>query len=397
MSTIIKVRCIDQVLTFENTPVVASGGLEEDRVQFYFCDKWDGYAKTAVFWLQEAEAYHAVLELDDSCAIPVEVLTGPGVMYFGVFGVDPSGRRRTTEVLRYTITKGVITDGTAPSDPTQEIYTQLLAKYAEVGPVVAEAAAQAKTAAEQTAESAQICQQMGEQMEAHAARHAIGGEDPLTPKDIGAEPADESLTRYVGDRLLTGDGTEVEIRDPFRWYTVFLVPFTYPNVTSFDSPGGIGTFQYVEVDLPAEINLDEFCYEFQVAVYGLQRYGDTGVNTVNATVYLADAQGSRSNETALFSLYRTTADPLAHIVYPYACTYFVKTMPAHPGISWAQGYKAGELVFDPEGGGYRGSSYVYTGKYPKLVLGFQCGQSGAFPVETCGIKLEYRAYLKKEV
>ena len=47
MSTIIKVRCVDQVLTFDSTPIIASGGVEEDFLQVEFCPKWDGLAKTA--------------------------------------------------------------------------------------------------------------------------------------------------------------------------------------------------------------------------------------------------------------------------------------------------------------------------------------------------------------
>lgn len=129
MSTIIKVRCTDQVLTFENTPVIASGGLEEDFVSFEFCSKWDGLVKTAVFWRSEKEAYHVLLEEDDTCPIPPEVLTVEGVIYFGVFGVSETGKQRTSEVLRYNIVKGAITEDSKPSDPTPDIYTQILAEF----------------------------------------------------------------------------------------------------------------------------------------------------------------------------------------------------------------------------------------------------------------------------
>ena len=105
MSTIIKMRCIDQVLTFESTPVIASGGLEEDIVQVEFCSKWDGLMKTAVFWRSADEAYHVLMDDSGSCTIPREVLTEEGVFYFGIFGVG-SGRQRTTEAMRYTVVQG---------------------------------------------------------------------------------------------------------------------------------------------------------------------------------------------------------------------------------------------------------------------------------------------------
>ena len=158
--TIIRVRCIDQVLTFESTPTITSGGLGEDFVNFQFCSKWDGTAKTAVFWRTPEEAYHAVLDLDGTCAVPHEVLADEGVFYFGVYGVYSDGRRRTSEVQRYLIGKGVITESTEPSDPTPDMYTQLLARYAEAleelarAEAVAVEAASAAKAAQQAAESA---------------------------------------------------------------------------------------------------------------------------------------------------------------------------------------------------------------------------------------------------
>lgn len=132
MSTI-QVSCIDQVLTMTNTPVIASGGIKEDRVAFTFCPMWDGYYKTAVFWRTEDEVYNQVLDDTNSCDIPPEVLGTEGVLYFGVFGVNDEEAQRTSEVLRYTIERGAITEGGKPSDPTPDIYTQLLAKIAAMG------------------------------------------------------------------------------------------------------------------------------------------------------------------------------------------------------------------------------------------------------------------------
>ncbi len=136
--SIIKVKCTDQVLTYENTPVIASGGLEENFIEFSFCGQWDGYVRTAVFWQAEAEAYHVVLDENNSGQVPPEVTAVDGVIYIGVFGVNPDGRRRTSNVLTYRIEKGAITTGTIPSDPTPEIYTQLLQKCAETVGIAAE-------------------------------------------------------------------------------------------------------------------------------------------------------------------------------------------------------------------------------------------------------------------
>lgn len=130
--SIIKVKCIDQVLFFESTPVITSGGLEENFVQFSFCSNWDGFTRTAVFWRNEKEPYHQLLDENDSCQVPPEVTADEGLIYFGVFGVKLDAGQRTSNVVTYHIEKGAITTGTIPSDPTPDIYTQLLAAYAKV-------------------------------------------------------------------------------------------------------------------------------------------------------------------------------------------------------------------------------------------------------------------------
>ena len=124
--SVIKVNCIDQALAFENTPVIASGGLE-DYVSFTFCERWEDYTRTAVFWRNEADAYHVVMGRENICQLPPEVTGDEGIVYFGVFGVDGDGKQRTSNVLTYRIEKGAITVASAPSDPTPDIYTQLLA------------------------------------------------------------------------------------------------------------------------------------------------------------------------------------------------------------------------------------------------------------------------------
>lgn len=132
MNTLIKVTCIDQVLTLENTPTVASGGLNEDYVEFSFCSKWDGLEVTAVFWRDEKNAYHVLLDEANCCQVPPEVTAEEGLIHFGVFGVNAAGKQRTSNVLTYRVEKGAITTDTKPSDPTPEIYQQLLTQYAEI-------------------------------------------------------------------------------------------------------------------------------------------------------------------------------------------------------------------------------------------------------------------------
>lgn len=180
--SVIRVACTDQVLAFENTPVIASGGIEENFVQFTFCSAWDGFEKTAVFWRSEAEAYHNMLDESNSCQLPPEVTGDEGVIYFGVFGVNAAGCRRTSNVLSYRIDKGAITIETQPSDPTPDIYTQLLAKYNEMIDI-----AEDTRAKEQAFEEA-MTQRMGTH-EADVAADQAAFEETMTKKQADHEAA----------------------------------------------------------------------------------------------------------------------------------------------------------------------------------------------------------------
>ena len=130
--SVIKVNCIDQVLTVTNSPVIASGGREENTVVFNFCSAWDGFSRIAVFWNVPTEPYSVVLNDEDSGVVPWEVLKSDGVFFFGVYGLNAGGVRRTSQVLRYRVEKGAFIEGAEPSDPTQELWEQLLTRCSDV-------------------------------------------------------------------------------------------------------------------------------------------------------------------------------------------------------------------------------------------------------------------------
>lgn len=125
----IKVQCIDQAISFLNTPVISSGNVNYDRIVFDFCSRWDGYVKTAIFYRNKDEVYYQLLE-GDSCLIPNEVLGEKGVVYIGVFGTQ-GDKTITSQVLTYRIQEGAVTEDLKPSDPTPDIYAQLVGRFAE--------------------------------------------------------------------------------------------------------------------------------------------------------------------------------------------------------------------------------------------------------------------------
>ncbi len=126
--TQIKVKCTDQILEITEAPVVASGGFKEDKILFEFCPLWDGFTKTATFYVKKSEVFTSEVDFENTCIIPHEVLENPGNIFFGVFGVNGDGVTRTSEVIKYKIVQGAITGDNKPSDPTPDIYEQILAR-----------------------------------------------------------------------------------------------------------------------------------------------------------------------------------------------------------------------------------------------------------------------------
>ena len=84
--SIIKVACKDQIMEFVDMPLIASGGVNEDKVEFTFDASWSTYEKTAVFYRSPKQVYHVSITAN-KCTVPAEVLEKEGYMYFGVFGI----------------------------------------------------------------------------------------------------------------------------------------------------------------------------------------------------------------------------------------------------------------------------------------------------------------------
>lgn len=120
----LQIQCFEKAITIKNSPVIASGGINVDTLEVDFCEKWTGFTKTAVFYQNAENVYYSVLQ-NDICIIPYEALKTEGILYFGLFGVK-GDERITTEILRYKITKGAITDFLKPSEPSDEIWEQVL-------------------------------------------------------------------------------------------------------------------------------------------------------------------------------------------------------------------------------------------------------------------------------
>lgn len=124
----IQIKCVDQNLHFENTPTIYSGDVNNDTVKFDFDETWDGYGKTAIFYRSKDDVYCQLLDDSNKCMIPKEILKSQGNIYIGVFGAK-GDVVITSEVIRYRILEGAITEDLNTPDPTPDIFEQVLGYY----------------------------------------------------------------------------------------------------------------------------------------------------------------------------------------------------------------------------------------------------------------------------
>lgn len=151
--TIIHVQVQDQKLVLLSGPVVASGGVNGTAVEFDLSPEWDDMVITAAFQREDnGTVYHAATDAYRRAVVPQEVLKEDGYMLFGIFGVLDN-EVRTSEVMRYRVKRGAITEDDAPSSPTPELWEQLLNAVNAVTPVVQQVRAEMTQLTEDTEEA----------------------------------------------------------------------------------------------------------------------------------------------------------------------------------------------------------------------------------------------------
>lgn len=138
MSTI-KIKCVDQVLAFTNTPVITTGDQNIDKIKIDFCPLWDGFVKVGVFFQQKGEFSYAVINADGSCPIPNSICNCQGKIYFAVSGTNSKNQVRTSNIVCYTIEEGVadahIQDefpGEITDEEKEDIYNKMLELVTEM-------------------------------------------------------------------------------------------------------------------------------------------------------------------------------------------------------------------------------------------------------------------------
>ncbi len=137
--TYIDIQVQDQKLVALANPVLASGGVNETDIRFDISEEWEGMVLTAVFFNEndKTAVYYAILDEDRCAVVPQEVLKDDGYIQFGLCGVLED-TVRTSEMMRYRVVLGAMAGEGSPSDPTPDLWQQILAQLNSVLPVVQE-------------------------------------------------------------------------------------------------------------------------------------------------------------------------------------------------------------------------------------------------------------------
>ena len=111
-------------LAEKEVAIVTAGSVETATASFSFDAAWDGFARTAIF-VAGGTTKRLVLGDDGVCVVPWEVLAECKPLTVGVVGIDGS-RVLPSVPVTVQLTPGIYNAGTAPEDPTPDVYAQLL-------------------------------------------------------------------------------------------------------------------------------------------------------------------------------------------------------------------------------------------------------------------------------
>lgn len=117
-------------LKIERTVLSVERCVNYDRAEFSFDESWTGFTKTAVFWRGNT-VYHVLLDSENACMIPWELMTEAGVIQIGVTGIGADGTVVTTQTpVAQSIARGAYREGRIPAEPTPSLFEQLSAAVA---------------------------------------------------------------------------------------------------------------------------------------------------------------------------------------------------------------------------------------------------------------------------
>lgn len=113
-----------QKLTEDGQPFVVANSREYLSATFDFSSAWNNCIKTAVFRKASGEAFSVLLDTENSCTVPWEVIECPQFTV-SVYGVCETERITTNQVVVKVEICGY-EEGKTPEDPTPTVYESIV-------------------------------------------------------------------------------------------------------------------------------------------------------------------------------------------------------------------------------------------------------------------------------
>ena len=119
-----------QKLAEDENPYVVADSREYLTANFDFSSAWNECSKTAIFKSAEGKAYSVLLDSENSCTVPWEVIKYPSFSV-SVYGLHEDERITTNSVSVRVLNSGY-EDGKTPEDPTPTVYEQILGEINDI-------------------------------------------------------------------------------------------------------------------------------------------------------------------------------------------------------------------------------------------------------------------------
>ena len=219
--TTISLIATDQQLAISANPVIASGDVDSVQLHIDFDSAWSGYSKNAVFFTEEDDTvYEKVLNLENECIVPHEVLSEFGVLYIGVRGVK-NAQVKTSTLVKFQIKEGSPSGNGTHVDPTPDMYQQILTAYGETKSEVIDIRARFEETLKKTYKTYDLLWENPDPTVAF----------PKTTVDIGVDAA----SKY-SDFLITYKNNMHDSADNYSHF--FKKPHEYDGELITGNPGG---------------------------------------------------------------------------------------------------------------------------------------------------------------